>query len=232
MATGTFVIYQRVSTEKQGRSGLGLEAQDKAIEDFLNGGDWSVVGRFVEIESGKQQTNRPKLIEAIALAQATRSKLLIAKLDRLSRNAAFLLTLRDSGVEFICADMPDANRLTVGIMALVAEQEREQISARTKAALAAAKARGQVLGNPNGADCLRRTGKHLEGSSKGVAQIRANADAGAESLRGHLMNAIEAVGGVNLTRIAAELNRASIKTPRGGQWQAVQVGRLLDRLGV
>jgi hypothetical protein len=126
-----FVAYERVSTKRQGASGLGLAAQRKAIDDFLASRGAEVIARFTEVESGKL-ANRPELAKALHLAKVTGATLLIAKLDRLSRNAAFLLTLRDSGVRFVAADMPEANDLTVGIMALVAEQEREAISRRTR----------------------------------------------------------------------------------------------------
>src|SRR5215207_4627522 len=145
MASGKFVSYLRVSTQEQGRSGLGLEAQRKAVADHLNGGRSELKAEFVEVESGKRG-DRPELAKAMAACRVHRATLVIAKLDRLSRNQAFLMSLRDAGVEFICADMPQANRMTIGIMAAVAEGEAEMISARTKAALAAAKARGKALG--------------------------------------------------------------------------------------
>src|SRR5215208_2042297 len=140
MAEGRFIAYHRVSTAQQGRSGLGLEAQRQAVADYLNGGRWELLREFTEVESGKR-ADRPELAKALAACRVHRATLVIAKLDRLSRNAGFLMNLRDAGVEFVCADMPAANRLTVGIMAVVAEAEAEMISARTKAALAAAKAR-------------------------------------------------------------------------------------------
>src|SRR6476620_4507750 len=143
MAEGRFIAYQRVSTAQQGRSGLGLEAQRQGVADYLDGGAWTLVAEYTEVESGKR-ADRPELAKALAACRAHRAVLVIAKLDRLSRNAAFLLNLRDAGVEFVAADMPDANRLTVGIMAMVAEDEADRISARTTAALAAAKARGTV----------------------------------------------------------------------------------------
>ena len=145
MPDGRFVSYLRVSTQKQGAQDLGIEAQRRAVAEFMNGGDWQLLGELVEVESGRQR-DRPRLAEAMALCLAFNARLVIAKLDRLSRDAAFLLSLRDAGVEFVAADYPHANRLTVGILALVAEQEREAISLRTKAALAAAKARGVQLG--------------------------------------------------------------------------------------
>src|SRR3954468_5314792 len=147
MAGGRFVSYLRVSTDKQGRSGLGLEAQRTAVAGFLNGGRWELVAEFVEIETGKR-ADRPVLAQALATCRLHRAVLVIAKLDRLARDAHFLLGLEKAGVEFVAADMPHANRLTVGIMALVAEEEARATSARTKAALAAAKARGVRLGNP------------------------------------------------------------------------------------
>ena len=147
---GKFVSYLRVSTKRQGESGLGLEAQRAAVETWLNGGDWTLCEEHVEVESGKRDDNRPALAKAFDACRAFNAKLVIAKLDRLSRDAHFLLGLEKAGVEFVAVDMPHANRLTVGIMALVAEQEREAISQRTKAALAAAKARGTRLGKPKG----------------------------------------------------------------------------------
>jgi DNA invertase Pin-like site-specific DNA recombinase len=120
MATGTYISYLRVSTDRQGKSGLGLEAQRKAVEDFLNGGNWRLVEEFVEIESGKRD-DRPQLAAAIAVAKKRKAKLVIAKLDRLARNVAFIANLMDSGVEFVAADMPMANRLTIHILAAVAE---------------------------------------------------------------------------------------------------------------
>src|SRR5215218_5013323 len=144
MAAGSFVAYYRVSTAKQGASGLGLEAQQEAVRSYLNGGEWKLVAEVVEVESGKR-SDRPKLAEAMRLCRLRSATLVIAKLDRLSRDAHFLLGLQKTGVEFVAVDNPTANRLTVGIMALVAEEEARAISARTKAALAAAKARGKVL---------------------------------------------------------------------------------------
>ena len=132
----------------RGRCGLGLEAQRAAVETWLNGGNWQLVEEVVEIESGKSHRNRPGLARALEACRRYGAKLIISRLDRLSRDPVFLLSLRDAGIDFIAVDMPNANRMTVGVMALVAEQEREAISQRTKAALAAAKARGVKLGNP------------------------------------------------------------------------------------
>ena len=144
-----------VSTAQQGASGLALEVQRKVIEDFAASRGAEVLARFTEVESGRK-ADRPELLKALHLAKVTGATLVIAKLDRLSRNAAFLLALRDSGVRFVAVDMPEANDLTVGVMALVAQAEREAISRRTTEAMAVAKARGVKLGNPNGAASLRR----------------------------------------------------------------------------
>src|SRR5215203_3957340 len=132
MAQGRFVSYLRVSTDRQGKSGLGLDAQRKAVEDFLNGGRWDLIAEFVEVESGKRD-DRPKLAEALALCRLHNATLVIAKLDRLSRDAAFLLGLQKAGVRFMVADIPEANELVIGIMAVVAQAERKMISQRTKA---------------------------------------------------------------------------------------------------
>ncbi len=219
------VAYERVSTARQGRSGLGLDAQRHAIDEFAAAREARLLARFTEVESGGR-TDRPKLATALELARLTGSTLVIAKLDRLSRNAAFLLTLRDSGVRFVACDMPEANDLTVGIMALIAEQERAAISRRTKEALAAAKARGVKLGNPNGAAALRRAGKG------GVAlreAVGANADEFARSLAPVIAD-IRAAGQISLRTIAAELNDRGVETRRGGKWHVSSVRNLLARL--
>lgn len=221
------VSYMRVSTQKQGRSGLGIEAQEQAIAAYaaLRGG--VVVGAFVEVESGKLNS-RPELAMALHLAKVTGSTLVIAKLDRLSRNASFLLALRDSGVRFVAADLPDANELTVGIMALVAQQEREAISKRTQEALAAAKRRGTRLGNPNGASALRRASR---GNKASLAAIRIAADAHAENLRPVVVCLREA-GVRSLGQLALELNAKGMLTPRGKEWYRSSVKNLLGRLGL
>ncbi|SDG08184.1 recombinase family protein [Sulfitobacter delicatus] len=220
-----FVAYERVSTARQGRSGLGLAAQRKAIDDFMAVRNAAVIDRFTEVESGRRN-DRPELEKALQRARLTGATLVIAKLDRLSRNAAFLLTLRDSGVAFLACDMPEANDLTVGIMALVAQQEREAISRRTKEALAAAKARGVRLGNPNGAAALRRAGKGGEALRAAVA---ANADAFAADLA-PVVEAIRAEGHTTLRAIAEELNRQGIRTRRGRCWHVSTVRNLQERL--
>src|SRR2546423_6629915 len=144
---GRFVAYFRVSTDRQGKSGLGLQAQRKSVVDYLDGGRWSLVAEFTEIESGKHN-DRPELAKALAACKKQRAKLVIAKLDRLSRNLAFIAALMESGVEFVAVDNPHANKLTVHILAAVAQHEREMISERTQAALKAAGARRTRLGNP------------------------------------------------------------------------------------
>src|SRR5918997_3509645 len=147
MAQGKFVAYYRVSTAKQGRSGLGLEAQQEAERNYLNGGSWQLVNEVVEVESGKRN-DRPKLAEALRLCRLHGATLIIAKLDRLARNVAFISNLMERGEEFMAVDFPQANRLTVSILAAVAEHEAAMISARTRAALAEAKRRGVRLGTP------------------------------------------------------------------------------------
>ena len=170
--------YERVSTARQGASGLGIEAQRQAIDGFVAQRGAALIARFTEVESGRNP-DRPELGKALHLAKVTGATLVIAKLDRLSRNAAFLLTLRDSGVRFAAVDLPEANDLTVGIMALVAQAEREAISKRTREALAVARSRGVRLGNPNGAAALRRAGK---GGAPLRAAIARNADRHARDL--------------------------------------------------
>jgi DNA invertase Pin-like site-specific DNA recombinase len=222
MSEGKFVSYLRVSTAKQGRSGLGLEAQRKAVEDFLNGGNWRVVKEFVEVESGKK-ADRPQLAKAFQACRLFGAKLVIAKLDRLSRDAHFLLGLEKAGVDFVAADMPQANRLTVGIMAMVADEERRMISARTKAALAAAKRRGVKLGGDRGA---RLTAKQR---AAGRAVLIERAEARASDLA-ETVKEIQASGATSLRAIAVGLEERGIPTVRGGKWSSVQVMRVLERL--
>jgi DNA invertase Pin-like site-specific DNA recombinase len=219
-----FVAYYRVSTEKQGRSGLGLDAQQMTVEGYLNGGAWRLVGEFVEVESGKRSDNRPQLAAAMTAARIRNATLIIAKLDRLSRDAHFLLGLQKSGVDFVCADMPNANKMTVGILAIVAQHEREQISARTKAALAAAKARGQKLGGHPAS--LKNQDI---GSKRGNQTKAAKATARAADLRPQIED-IRASGCTSLRQIAGALNERRIVAPRGGAWAASQVRSLLERL--
>jgi DNA invertase Pin-like site-specific DNA recombinase len=237
MATGKFVSYLRVSTDKQGRSGLGLEAQREAVASFLNGGRWKLVREFVEIESGKRN-DRPQLAKALHLCKATGARLVIAKLDRLSRDAHFLLGLQKAGVPFVAADLPEANEMVVGIMAVIAQGERRMIEDRTKAALGAIKARlkrrgeyttraGKVitrLGNPNGAKHLRRLG-----NGAAVAKVREDAMARADGLRG-IVDEIRASGATSVRAITEEMNERGILTPRGGTWHPTSVARLLERL--
>jgi len=222
MTAGKFIAYLGVSTDKQGHSRLGIEAQRKAVSDYLNGGNWQLLAEYVEIESGKRN-DRPQLIAALAHAKAIGATIVIAKLDRLARNVAFISNLMESGVEFVAVDMPMANRLTVHVLAAVAEHEREMISQRTKAALAAAKARGTKLGNPNGARALRGCG-----NAPAIAAIKACAAAHTAQVL-PVIEAIRAEGITNLHAIAAELNRRGILTARSGQWYATTVRNTLAR---
>jgi DNA invertase Pin-like site-specific DNA recombinase len=215
-----FISYLRVSTVAQGRSGLGLEAQRSAVEAHVRsvpGG--MVLAEFVEVESGKDN-GRVKLQAALERCKVTGATLVIAKLDRLSRNAAFLLTLRDAGVRFVAADMPQADNLTVGIMAVVAEQERHMTSERTKAALAAAKARGVKLGNPQGF-----AGKVYREGGKAVAVQAAGF---AKSLASTVRPLV--AQGLSLRAIAAELDSLGVRTARGGSWSAQAVKNLVERM--
>src|ERR1700710_1975132 len=221
MAYAAFVSYLRVSTERQGRSGLGLEAQRRAVADFLAGASWRHVPELVEVESGSRD-NRPRLSEAMALCRLHGATLVIAKLDRLSRDAAFLLSLQKAGVRFVAADMPEANELVVGIMAVVAQAERKMISTRTKAALAAAKARGVRLGKP----------ENLSNREAGQVRSRARQTRRAAEREQDLAPVIAAVraeGAVSLRQIATALNARGIPAARGGAWSATQGRRLSCR---
>lgn len=216
-AARRFVAYYRVSTDRQGRSGLGLEAQQKAVRDYLNGGAWEVVGEFIEVESGKH-ADRPELARALEACRKHKAKLVIAKLDRLSRNLAFVATLMDAGVEFVAVDNPHANKLTIHILAAVAEHEREAISERTKAALAAAKARGRRLGTPDPKGAVKRMHAALEAKT---ARFAANV--------GPIIREVQASGHTSHNAIAGQLNARKIATARGGRWTHVQVRLILDR---
>ena len=221
MNTERFVSYYRVSTRGQGESGLGLEAQKQAVLSFLQGGNWTLLREFVEIESGKQD-NRPKLREALKLCRVTGSKLVVAKLDRLSRNLGFLVNLREAGVPFVCADNPNANELTIHLLSVLAQHERQVISERTKAALRAAKARGVKLGNPGIRD-LRPNQREAANAAR-----MALADSFVEDVA-EIITDIQEAGVDSLAGIARELNSRGIPAQRGGLWQAAQVRRVLRR---
>jgi DNA invertase Pin-like site-specific DNA recombinase len=224
MAQGKFVSYVRVSTARQGRSGLGLEAQQEAVRSYLNGGNWELVAEVIEIESGKRN-DRPKLAEALRLCRLHGATLIIAKLDRLARNVAFISNLMESGVEFTAVDFPQANRLTVHILAAVAEHEAKAISTRTRDSLAAAKARGTRLGGDRGN--LPAVAK--DGAKASVAARIVKADNRASDLA-PIIEELRSAGAVSLRQIAAELNAKGIKTVRGKEWSAMQVQRVLERV--
>lgn len=228
MSKVRFVSYLRVSTDRQGRSGLGLDAQRQAVADYLNGGSWELVLEVIEVESGGKN-DRPQLQAAIEKCRAYGAKLVVAKIDRLTRDAAFLLNLRDAGIDFVAADMPDANRLTVGIMALVAEQEREAISQRTKAALTAAKARGVQLGAYRGGQFVGRVGTKDDAQRATEGRIR-KADDFAEGVRSALRDA-DPNGTASLSAIARHFNERGVPMASGrGDWTATSVSRLKARL--
>lgn len=215
-----FITYCRVSTQAQGRSGLGLEAQRAAVAGFLAAHGGEQVAEFVEIETGKGANaleRRPELKAAMSACAKQGAALLIAKLDRLARNVHFVAGLIETGVDFVAADMPNANKVMIQMHAVMSEWERDQISARTKAALAAAKARGVKLGR-TGPENLRRC----------LDERRAVADANASKLAG-LVAGFKARG-LSQRAMLAELNGAGVRTPRGGQWSLVQLQRLLERL--
>jgi DNA invertase Pin-like site-specific DNA recombinase len=210
-----YIAYYRVSTDRQGRSGLGLEAQRAAVSAYL-GNHHTLESEFTEVESGKRN-ERPELMKALAECKKRRARLIIAKLDRLARNLHFISGLMESGIEFIVCDVPGANRMMFQILAVFAEHEREMISKRTKEALAAAKARGQILGNPN-----PRPASLLGNKVRQVA-----ADNFAETVRPLVQNLKSQE--LSLRKIAAEMNRQEIKTVRGRVWYASTVRNVLAR---
>lgn len=220
--SGKFVSYLRVSTQRQGKSGLGLEAQRQAVSNYLNGGRWTLVAEIIEVESGKRN-DRPKLEKALRLCRIHKATLLVAKLDRLARNVAFISTLMESGVKFQAVDMPDVNEMVVHILASVAQGEAKAISDRTKAALAAAKARGTQLGG-------LRWDITTVGDRGRQAAIESRQEKAAK-FRDDIMPLIEEhqrSGIVTLAGIAEALNADGTPAPRGGEWSAVQVKRILE----
>jgi DNA invertase Pin-like site-specific DNA recombinase len=218
MADGKFVAYYRVSTTGQGVSGLGLEAQREAVERYLNGGSWSLIEAFTEIETGKGANaldRRPQLKAALAYARKHKATLVIAKLDRLARNVHFVSGLLETGVDFVAADRPDADRFTLHLEAALAEREARVISERTKAALAAAKRRGVVLGANGRTLAVRNRAEAVERVAPMAGRLTA--------LRGE---------GLSLRRIASTLNAEGVSPPGaiGGVWHPATVQRALERV--
>jgi len=225
---GGFIAYYRVSTGKQSKSGLGIEAQRQAVANYLNGGNWRIVGEFVEVESGKR-SDRPELDKALAMARVRQVPLVVAKVDRLTRSVAFLSRLLEAGVDVRFADLPmiegATGKFLLQQMAAVAELEAGMISARTKAALAAAKRRGVKLGGDRGA---RLTAK-ARAAGKAVLQERARSRAADLA---STIKELQAAGRESLRAIAAGLEERGIPAARGGKWSAVQVTRLLENAGL
>lgn len=220
MANGKFVSYLRVSTQMQGAAGLGIEAQRSAVTSYLNGRDWTLTQEFVEVESGKGANaleRRPQLKAALVLCKKHGATLLIAKLDRLARNVHFVAGLLESGVDFIAVDMPTANKVMIQMHAVMAEWERDQISARTKAALAVAKARGVKLGTAGAANL-----------KPNIEQRQQDADDFAERLRPTLTGML--LVGRTRRQMVADLDALGIKTPRGRSWSLAQLQAVLGRL--
>jgi DNA invertase Pin-like site-specific DNA recombinase len=223
MSTGKFIAYYRVSTARQGRSGLGLDAQKHAVQEYLNGGRWRIVEEVTEIESGKRN-DRPQLARALSLCRLHGAKLVIAKLDRLARNVAFISNLMESGVQFEAVDLPAANSLTIHILAAVAQAESLAISARTKVALAAARRRnpGINLGGDRG-----NLSSDFKLGTKASAKVRgAAARKRALDLRVTIEN-LRAEGHTTLQALASGIDAAGVTAPRGGPWSPAQVARVL-----
>jgi DNA invertase Pin-like site-specific DNA recombinase len=216
-----FVSYHRVSTKQQGASGLGLEAQERMIGDYIRRISGKIIGSFTEVESGKRSNNRPQLRKALALARKKKATLIVAKLDRLARNVAFVSALMESKVEFKAADFPEANRLMIHILAAVAEYEAKLISDRTKAGLASRRARGFALGKPENL---------VAGASPAPAQNKARAQAEAERLR-PIIAQLRKDGIDGVRGICAAMNDRGYVTGRGMAWHPTTVARLLARLG-
>jgi len=215
-----YVSYFRVSTQKQGQSGLGLEAQQTSVDAFIENRDGDVLDSFTEVESGKK-ANRPELDKALRRCKLTGATLVIAKLDRLSRDIAFIANLQKSKVEFVCVDMPDANTLTIGMMAVLAQYERELISERTKAGLAAAKRRGVVLGNPT-LQLIRNSNTAAARDIKNKMAAERN-----KQLR-ELLSEIESATEMKLSlkELATELNELGYRTIRGKLFTKTHVHRI------
>lgn len=216
------VAYYRVSTQQQGHSGLGLDAQRQAVAAYLNGGEWQLVAEFTEIETGKGSNaldRRPRLRRALEACRKHKGTLLIAKLDRLARNVHFITGLIESGTDFVAADMPNANKVMLQMHAVMSEWERDQISARTRAALAQAKARGVLLGRA-GPTNLRPQ----------VEAQRTTAETFAERLRGQFDSYLARK--LTQRQMVGDLNQLCVPAPRGGSWRLIQVQRVLSRLAL
>jgi len=220
------ISYLRVSTARQGASGLGLEAQRAAVAAHITSGGHTLVAEYVEVESGRK-ADRPQLAAALAACKLHRATLVIAKLDRLARNVAFIANLMDGGVDFLACDMPHANRLTLHLLAAIAEHEREMISQRTKAALAAAKVRGKKLGNPNGAAALVA---YAGDAARQSALRRAEKAAQRTDAVAHVISEIVRSGIAGSRAIAVALNDRGIPAPSGGRWHGEQARRTMARL--
>lgn len=224
------IAYHRVSTKQQGASGLGLDAQREAVKIYAQSVGAGIDAAYTEVESGKI-ADRPELAKAIAHARRSKAKLVIAKLDRLARNVAFVSALMESGVDFVACDNPHANRLTIHILAAVAEDEARRISERTKAALQAAKARGQLLGSSRPGHWRGRESARLAGLAKGrktsVIVRRQQSLTAVADLLPEIQQRRQS--GESFAAIAAVLNAAGQRTARGSNWQAMQVKRALDR---
>ena len=213
-----FVTYFRVSTARQGISGLGLEAQRQTVSQFLATSTRTVLAEFVEIETGRGANaleKRPELRQALDLCKKSGATLLIAKLDRLARNVHFISGLMESKVKFVACDLPEANQLTLHVMAAFAEHEARRISERTRDALAAAKARGVVLGATGPANLRRHTRERQDAASAFSARLMP------------LLNGF-ASQGVTRRAMVVQLNELGIKAPRGGAWSLGQVQRLVQ----
>ena len=220
----SYIAYYRVSTKEQGSSKLGLEAQKRDVQSYTNNCANCILAEFTDVESGAKN-NRPQLLKAIAEAKRTNSKLLIANLSRLSRNASFIFTLRDSNIDFVCCDLPQANSLTIGIMAVMVQDERERISKRTRKALESLKQRGVKLG-------ISENFKRDEVRAKAIQTIKNNAANNENTLKAkkylNKMYKLYSMDSVKLTlqKAANELNEVGIKTPRNVQWTKQNIRRL------
>jgi DNA invertase Pin-like site-specific DNA recombinase len=226
MAEGKFIAYYRVSTARQGDSRLGLEAQQKAVRDYLNGGNWELIQEVTEVESGRK-ADRPQLTEALRLCRVYNATLIIARLDRLARNAHFLLGLQAAGVDFRAVDMPNATPILVGMMALIAQDYAQSVSSNTKAALAASKAKGTKLGG------MRERGlgtpeQRLVGQQRSIQTRQHKAESFAADLR-PMITELYLDHKMSLRSIAANLNAKQIPTARGKAWTAAAVQRIIKQ---